>query len=149
MKILKYSILLLGIASVLVFTSCKKKPPVITELDQRIIDLKNNGSAWIIGTSGSVMKDDYDVTDQFKDFKLTFGDKTYTTVNGVSPVWPVSGTWDFKGGNKDIIIRADGVEMSVNLNGNTLMLSFIAEGITSGGRIGSVKGAYNFLLEKE
>ncbi|HNP19225.1 MAG TPA: hypothetical protein PKL31_12370 [Fulvivirga sp.] len=144
MKILKYSLLTFLVVWVATFTSCKDdSDPTVSETDQQLTAIMNNGSNWVL-SSGGVMKDDFDVTDQFVGFKLTIGNKTYSTVNGLSPVWEASGTWDFINNNPNQILRDGDTEITVNLSTSALTLTFSADAVRNGGRVEAVSGEYQF-----
>lgn len=143
----RYSIILVIIV---VFSGCNKKvTPPPSELDKRMELLKNQGNSWIIGSTGYVSKDDYDVTNQFENFKLTFGNKMYTTESSLMHVWATSGSWGFMDNDPDIIIRDDGAVISIAITDNSLDLMFTSNGVSSGGRSSGIQGNYSFHLEKE
>lgn len=122
--------------------------PKVDALNKQLAALQNEGSSWVIGTTGSIMKDDFDVSSQFADFKLTIGNKTYTTQNSLASAWKTSGTWDFQGDNPNRVVRDDGTEISVSISNNTLVLTFTAPG-NSNLRSGSIAGTYEFRLVSE
>ena len=43
---------------------------------------------------------------------LRFGEGTYVAIDG-EPVWPASGTWQFSGGNANLLLRNDGLLVTV------------------------------------
>ncbi|MDH5602369.1 MAG: hypothetical protein OEY51_00425 [Cyclobacteriaceae bacterium] len=147
MKTIKYALSIVLAIVLLAFSSCKNgsSDPTPSEIEKRLTDLQNGGSNWVLG---SVSKDGYDVTDQFTGFKLTIGEYTYTTINSLSPVWEASGTWAFQNDDPNMVVRGDGVVIAVVLGNNTLDLTFNAQG-SSGGRIDSVAGEYQFHLVGE
>lgn len=149
MKILKYialSIVLIGIVTVI---GCKDdSDPTPSELEQQLDALMNGGSNWVLGNDG-VIKDGFDVTSQFAGFKLTIGNKTYSTENGLSPVWETSGTWDFQNDNPNLVLRDGETSITLSLSGGNLTMTFMAEGATTGGRTKSVSGEYQFHLVGE
>lgn len=149
MTTIKYIFSLLLFIGLVGLTGCRKKSddPGPTALDLRLEELMNGGSNWVVGSSG-VTKDGLDVTDQFAGFKLTIGNKTYSTVNGLSPVWEPTGTWDFQGDNPDLIVRDGSTQVTVNLSTSALTLIFTAAGVP-GGRVKSVSGEYQFHLVNE
>lgn len=149
MKNLTYilSILLLGLF--ITFSSCKDDDSDSTpsELDLQLTALQNGGSNWVLG-SGGVLKDGFDVSDQFTGFRLNIGAFTFTTQNSLSGAWPASGTWEFQNDNPNQVLRSDGVLMTVDLSGSNLTLTFNGTG-SSGGRTESVDGEYQFRLVSE
>jgi hypothetical protein len=149
MKHYKNTFLLLLLTACLFFSGCGEDPidPAVAALNARQDELMNEGSAWAFGATGRVIKDDFDVTNQFTGFKLTIGNKTYTTQNSLTHVWKTSGTWDFQNGNRDKIVRDDGVVMTVTLAGDNMTLTFTAAG--KAGRATSISGEYEFQLVAE
>lgn len=151
MTVIKYTLTTGLILALLIISGCTEDiSPKAEALKNQLNLLKNDGRPWILeSTSGSVVKDGFDVSDQFAGFKLSLGDKTYTTQNGLSPVWETSGTWNFQGDNPNLILRGDGLVISVSLLNNNMTLTFTAEGSPSGGRTNSISGEYNFHLVGE
>ena len=117
-----------------------------TALEIQLELLKNNNKSWST-TSGSVIKDGYDVSSQFSGFALKVDNFTYTTTNGLDSAWPRSGTWEFSNNNPNKIIRDDGVLMDINLLNNELALTFNVSGIN--GRVKGIDGEYTFILSGE
>jgi hypothetical protein len=122
--------------------------PKVVALNAQLAVLTNGGSSWVLASTGSVMKDDVDVSSQFAGFKLTVGNKTYTTQKSLSHVWKASGTWDFKNDNPNLILKDGGVEVSVNHSSSGLTLTFAA-GNSTGARGNSISGKYVFRLVSE
>lgn len=152
MTVTKYTFAAFLLIASLVFTRCKDEgvDPKVAVLDEQLSVLMNSGSSWVLGTTGSVMKDNVDVSSQFAGFKLTIGNKTYTTQNSLNHVWKSSGTWNFKGDNPAQIIKDGSVEISVNHANNSLTLTFTTAGKSEGGgRLNSVSGEYVFRLVSE
>ncbi|QSE99253.1 hypothetical protein [Fulvivirga lutea] len=149
MKNIKYSILAIVFIWVATFTSCKDdSESTPSETDQQLITLQNNGTNWVLGSDG-VTKDGFDVTSQFAGFKLNIGNKTYTTENGLSPVWEPSGNWDFIDNNPSLILRDGDTQIVVSVTSNALTLTFTADAVPTGGRVESVSGEYQFHLVSE
>ncbi len=148
MKNITYIISILLLSSFITLIGCKDdSDPAPTELDLQLTALQNGGSNWVLGSDG-VLKDGFDVTSQFTEFKLTIGAFTFTTENSLSGAWPASGTWEFVNDNPNQILRSDGVQMTVSLSDNNLTLTFTGAG-SSGGRTESVDGEYQFRLVSE
>ncbi len=116
-------------------------------LEEQKNALKNNGTSWVLA-SGGVVKDGYEVTDQFTEFKLTIGEFTYNTENSIASAWPASGNWEFNNDQGTSVLRDDGVAIGVGLSGTNLTLNFSVT-ITSGGRIDGLSGDYIFNLMSE
>lgn len=151
MKVINYTFTIILLIASLSFTGCKEEgvDPKVAVLNERLDVLMNGGKPWVLGTAGSVMKDNVDVSNQFAGFKLTIGNKTYTTQNSLSHVWKTNGTWDFQANNPDLIRRDGSVEISVNHLNSSLTLTFTAAGNSGGGRVNSVSGQYVFQLTSE
>lgn len=147
MTLIRYCLASVIFLSALNLTGCKKDSG-LSETEQQLIALQNDGKNWILG-SNRVFKDGVDVTDRFSDFKLSIGNKTYTTQNGIIPVWAPSGTWGFQDNNPQRLLRDDGVVINVSLVSGNLTLTFVADAVPSGGRKRSVSGEYQFQLVSE
>ena len=67
----------------------------------------------------------------------------YSTTNSDSDeIWPSSGTWTFQNGDKNKILRSDGVSMSISLTEYNLLTSFNTTG-------GIKDGNWAFLFTKK
>lgn len=143
-----YTVLALALLSL---AGCKddSSDPKVDALNKQLAALQNKGSSWVMGATGSVKKDNFDVSSQFAGFKLTIGNKTYTTQNSLASAWKTSGTWDFQGENPNRVVRDDGTEISVSISNNTLTLTFTVPGSNSNVRSGSIAGTYEFRLVSE
>lgn len=51
-------------------------------------------------------------SDLYPGMTLRFGDGTYLS-DGGTPIWPASGTWQFSGGNPNLLLRDDGLTVTV------------------------------------
>ncbi len=91
-----------------------------------------NGS-WKVKDANSVTKDG-SIVDVFTNMTLTVsgGSKSggsYSTSNSDSDeIWPNSGTWEFQSGDKNKLLRSDGVVVSISLTETTLRTSFQTSG---------------------
>ena len=91
-----------------------------------------NGS-WKVKDANSVTKDGT-IVDVFTNMTLTVsgGSKSggnYSTSNSDSDeIWPNSGTWEFQSGDKNKLLRSDGVVVSISLTETTLRTSFQTSG---------------------
>ena len=66
----------------------------------------------------------------------------YSTTNSESDeIWPSSGTWTFQNGDKNKILRSDGVSMNISLTEYNLLTSFNTSG-------GIKDGNWSFLFTK-
>ncbi len=152
MKTLKYFMIIIGMATILTMIGCgaqSSDPTPIDPLEVQKELLINGGRPWTISGVSSVTKDGYDVSSQFDGFKLTFGEGNFTTTNSLSNVWPTVGTWEFNAGNKNQIMRSDGILMDIVITSGNLSLVFIAIGTDEGGRVDSVEGEFRFSLISE
>jgi len=114
-----------------------------TALELQLEALMNNNNSWGL-TSGTVTKDGFDVTNQFDGFELNIKEFTYTTQNSLDTAWPGSGNWEFVGENPNKIERSDGVEITVNITGSNLSLSYTVTNV--GGKGNGIDGNYVFTL---
>ena len=93
-----------------------------------------NGT-WKVKDSNSVTKDGT-IVDVFTSMSLTITGGTkdggnFTTDHNEdsgTEVWPNSGTWTFQNGDKNKLLRNDGVVMSISVTENTLRTSFTVSG---------------------
>ncbi len=93
-----------------------------------------NGT-WKVKDSNSVTKDGT-IVDVFTTMSLTITGGTkdggnFTTDHNEdsgTEVWPNSGTWTFQNGDKNKLLRNDGVVMSISVTENTLRTSFTVSG---------------------
>uniref|UniRef100_UPI004049B52F hypothetical protein n=1 Tax=Fulvivirga sp. TaxID=1931237 RepID=UPI004049B52F len=133
MTILKYISLSVVLIGLLTIVSCKDdSEPTPSEIEEQLTALMNDGSKWVLSNDG-VTKDGFDVTSQFAGFKLTIGNKTYATENGLSPVWETSGIWDFQNDNPNLILRDGDTSITISLSGGNLTMTFMADGASTGG----------------
>ena len=93
-----------------------------------------NGT-WKVKDSNSVTKDGT-IVDVFTTMSLTITGGTkdggnFTTDHNEdsgTEVWPNSGTWTFQNGDKNKLLRNDGVVMSISVTETTLRTSFTVSG---------------------
>ena len=99
-----------------------------------------------LDTQGNALNGTYEITDSnsvtkdgtivkvFLNMTLTISGGSasggnYSTTNSDSDeVWPSSGTWTFQNGDKNKILRSDGVSVSISLTETTLRTSFTTTG---------------------
>ncbi len=144
--------ILIAFALVLLFTNCTEE---VTPDDNPLTDLEKEQIAVIEQLSASpwnttsFKRDNTDASAEFTNLKLTFGDKTYSSQNGLH-VWPSSGSWQFVEGKTDQITRDDGVIIDVSVNDISLTLSFKFEEnvFTTGGREQTISSSLVFVLNK-
>ena len=154
MKTYKIILTVIGLAFLLWFQACKKND----EPSAEDIQLEMLSATWKVGSEGSVLLDDSEVTEYFTDFSLTVNtDYTYVTTGAGTPnPWPSSGDWSFVQNsdgtlNLNKVVRDDGLLIAVELLTETkLKLSFFHdETIHFTGRSSSVSGEYVFHLNRE
>ncbi|MEQ9166853.1 MAG: hypothetical protein RLO12_11385 [Fulvivirga sp.] len=147
MKSLKYSLAVITVIGLLVMMGCDSggSEGQPDPFEQQIELLVNNGRPWVAPAETSVIKDGFDVSDQFTGFSVTFSEGTFRTENALASAWPAEGNWQLSANNVNTILRGDGVAMQTQLTGNTLTLTFTAGG-PSGGRTNSVVGEFQFVL---
>lgn len=147
--LLSLSLLLLSFSFTLLLMNCSSSTddpdPELTEEEKQINLL---AKTWSLGT---VTYASDNVTDRFGGFTLTMTKgKAYSSTpdRGDYDYEPfgVSGSWDFKGGNLNMINRNDGVVMEVSVTENTLTLTFLIS--ESNGRIAGL-GEYRFELKSQ
>jgi len=142
MKLNRLTFLFVAILPVLTGCSSSDPEPPLSAEEAQIQKLSKT---WILGT---VMYDGDNISDRFNDFELTFKpDKTYTATGALGDFdfepFKATGSWDFKNGDLNQLIRNDGVDMTTEVTENTLSLSFtISE---ANGRVAGL-GGYQFDL---
>ncbi len=131
------------------YSSCDKtvveppEPPVPTAAEETAALLK--GSAWVM----SGVKVDDVVLDLYKNLNISFtsdadgSNGKYTSVNG-GVIWPASGTWKFKNADAKVMVREDGLEITIDaITEKTMTISFTRTGDTVfGGRTKAVGGKH-------
>jgi hypothetical protein len=147
-KILKNSILILAISSLMILSGCPKPPPEPSKYDQGITNLTNKAGGW----SGSVNVPVGSATtaDQWSGFKVTFTKTDMTTSGfptGAGAVWP-SGKYTLNTDATKITRNSDGVEMQATLlSATSLTVRFtVPAGVVLGGRVQVLSGEYTFTL---
>jgi hypothetical protein len=80
---------------------------------------------------------------------LNFQQSVYTSVNGLD-VFPASGTWRFSGSDGKLIIRDDGLEITIeSIDDGQLILSFYwADSNFVGGRKSELAGSHRLTFRK-
>ena len=135
------------------FSSCKKdnpepEPPVPTAAEVTTALLK--GPAW---TMSGVTVDGV-VLDLYKNLNIAFtaddngSNGKYTSVNG-GVIWAATGTWKFKDDLAKVMVRDDGLEISIDaITATTMTISFTRTGDTvfEGGRSNAVGGKHVLTL---
>lgn len=145
----KYTVLVFMFISISSLISCGESEPSAEEKAKAILT-KGNGT-WQPSVTAAITLDGIDVKeDLFPGFTIRFtADKIYTT--GTSPVWLREDTWRFKEGSKaKIIIRGmDDKEIAIEtLSAEELKFSLEWDQTTYGGRVASLPGRYEFILDK-
>jgi hypothetical protein len=147
-KILKNSLLILAISSLVILSGCPKPAPEPSKYDQGIANLTNKAGGWT--GSVTVPVGSATTTDQWSSFKVTFTKTNMTTSGfptGAGAVWP-SGTYTLNTDATQITRASDGVVMQVtSLTETSLTVRFtVPEGVVLGGRVQVLSGEYTFTL---
>lgn len=121
------------------FHSCRKDT---TATPSEVTGKQLSSGVWKVQ---SVMVDGTDKTNLFHGFTLQYSSTTFSSSNGTL-VWPSSGTWNFKDETAKMIVRDDGLEMTIETVSNTkFTFSFVWTKTTyGGGRSNSTSGVYSF-----
>lgn len=130
---------------VLVLAACKDDDKDPTPED---IQTKKLTGTWSVGSAGSVMHDHVSL-DGWDDFTLTIANRTYTTISPNEVIWPSSGTWRLAQDDLNTIERHDGVSINVNVSDTILILTFVINESSSGGRLKGISGEYKFTLLRQ
>lgn len=137
-------VFLIGILLTLVSCEEEVTSPEQTPKEQRIKELTSK--PWKL-LSATV--DGKDITNFYNGFTISFTDKSFKTTNGKG-TWPSIGTWEFKDGNINKLIRDDGLIFTIsNLSDDQLRITFTwTEIIYDAGRIKAIDGKHVFDLER-
>ncbi|HEY3430375.1 MAG TPA: hypothetical protein VGK39_06840 [Cyclobacteriaceae bacterium] len=136
--------------SLTMLVSCSESEPSAEEKVTAVL-IKGDGT-WEPAVAGNaIVLDGIDVEeDLFPGFTIRFTkDKIFTT--GTSPVWLREDTWRFKEGSKaSVIIRGmDDKEITIQeISATQLKFSLEWDQTTYGGRVSSLPGLYEFILDK-
>ena len=143
-KLLLVEVIILGFV---VFAACDRNRPEDKTLIQERTEFLVNKGIWtanVVSVPGNSSTESSDWEDTFT---VRFTETNMTASNhpsGAEPVWP-SGQWGFKDENADVIVRGDGIEMSViTLTATALMVSF---DYNPGGRVSAIEGPYTFDMD--
>jgi len=100
---------------------------------------------WIVK---KVEVDGMDKTSAFSNMTLKFSPGKYTATNG-GDVWADNGTWSYAKNSSTLIIRGDGVQVTISeITEKNLQLNFTwLETTFKGGRIMGIKGNNTFMFE--
>jgi hypothetical protein len=130
---------------VVAFSACQGvEPPSQEEIFAKRIE-----GDWKV-TNGTITKDGRDVTGSFPGLEITFNaSRSYEVANPVSPVWPVSGSYNLEYVNGDIfnIRRDDGVLLVISeLTDTSIKFSFPYT--SPNGRVKDVSGEFTFNMHR-
>jgi hypothetical protein len=150
MKYVNSLLVLIVLSGVLCFTACSSEDvgDDPTPIDQQLILLENGSKSWVLA-GGSVIKDDFDVTDQFNGFELTVQGFNFTTVNSLSGVWADQGSWTFVDDQITKMERNDGVVVNIQQVSSSQLTLRFSDPNGTGGRYSSIPGDYVFTLLSE
>ena len=129
----------------IMLNSCKKDTTP-TKTDEEI-QLEKLIGTWVLdqGITNAVTVDNNNPPQDWTNFTLTLGNKTYQTNTSVSLgddlVWPTSGTWDF-GANLTTLARNDGIDITITVTDTSLKLQF--DYSSGGGRFAGIEGNWVF-----
>jgi len=140
---IRFSLIALTLVMGVLVSSCKKdNTDTKTEEQKKIEQL---AKTWVLAAGSNLVTiAGTDVTADWANFVLTFGDKTYQTSSADSPlVWPASGTWAF-GADLNTLVRDDGVDITIKLSDTSLELQF--DYTASGGRFDGIEGNWVFKM---
>ena len=135
------SFLIILLLSVFLISSCEEgggdgggtpTPEPDDPLDAQAALLNGN---WSVKDVNSVTKDGT-IVDVFTTMTLSFSGGTknggnYSTSHkepSGTEVWPTSGSWTFQNGDKNKLLRSDGVSVSISVTETTLRTSFTVSG---------------------
>ena len=139
----RLSLVALAVTMILI-SGCKDKNETTqTEEEKQIAKLTGT---WVLQTgSNAVTVAGNDVSADWASFALTLGDGTYVSASPDSPeVWPLppDRTWAFGASNLNLLVRDDGIEITVSVTDTSLKLQF--DYSASGGRFAGIEGNWVF-----
>lgn len=120
--------------------------PVNNTEVQRVFTLLSSGDWNVSG----VMVDDLDFSSTYPGLSLTFGEATYTSING-GGIFASSGTWTFASTAADIIVIDNDLNLDVlEITETSLVIGLVwnERTIGTGGRSESVSGNHVFTFNK-
>jgi hypothetical protein len=131
--------LILG-AGFVQFSGCSKSSPALSPSAAQLQKL--TAKNWSVN---SVMVDGTDKTTVYAGLTVKFTSTDFTSTNGGS-LWPASEAWSFKNADAKVIVRADGLEITIDDSSTTskLLLTLDWTKTTLGGRVASVSGHHVF-----
>lgn len=144
MKYLKLLVISTIICSLIIVEACDRKKQEDKTLIKERTDFLVNKATWTaqivdVPANSATTPDDWEGV-----FTVRFSETNMTTSNaptGATAVWP-SGQWSFKDENADIIVRGDGIEMTVlTITENSFQVQFT---YNPGGRTNTIEGPYTF-----
>ena len=146
MKKLKYLFILLFSLTIISCSDDTDGGDDVTPVDP--LDTQGNllNGTWKVKDANSVTKDGT-IVDVFTSMTLTVSGGSasggnYSTLNSDSDeIWASSGSWTFQNGDKNKILRSDGVSMNISLTEYNLLTSFNTSG-------GIKDGNWSFLFTK-
>lgn len=138
----RLSFLALALIFSVAISGCKRKTTPEPTPEEKQLD--KLAKTWVIATgANAVTINTVDVSSDWTNFELTFTDGGYTTLNTFSAdVWPNSGTWEFAVDDVNTLIRDGGLNISINVTDNALLMQF--NYALPGGRIEGVEGDWIF-----
>ncbi|MCC5930777.1 MAG: hypothetical protein JJU28_16150 [Cyclobacteriaceae bacterium] len=149
MKYVKLITLITVIAGFVVFNGCGGSggdDPSVREINTGILTSKT----WTVNTV-TVPAGTATEGSAWNNFTVTFNPTNMTTTNhptGAEVVWPTGITWTFKDDEARVIVRGDGVDMTINtISESSLVLTFTMPDNTQiAGRTAGLGGQYTFNL---
>jgi hypothetical protein len=144
---------LISVCFTLVNCGDDPKPEVVPTEAERVTEiLQASGASWSPAASAGITVDGVDVTeDLFPGFAISFGANTFTTT-GTTPVWLRSDTWAFTDETATAFTRGqDGKTVTISILSETqlkLTLEWDQTTYEDGGRIRSIPGTYQFVLNR-
>ena len=125
-----------------IIISCDKNEPKVKTAEEKQTDLLSK--TWVVDAVNFDQDfETYDRTDEWPSFELTFSNGAFTTeLSSFPDVWPAAGTWSFKDGDLNTIVRGDGIEMTINVTESSLTMEFPYP--SDGGRVAGIDGDWRF-----
>lgn len=137
------SSIIVPLCILITFQNCKQDA---APSEQEVVLSALTGVTWKVG---AVTIDGVDKNAMYPGLTVSFAASTFSSTNG-KLVWPATGTWTFGSDNGRILVRDDGISVSItDISDSQLKLALSWTKTTlDAGRPASLRGAHVFTFGK-